>query len=457
MGKIDELVEEVKKAVSRVEVVEKTVTDMGKARGDATEILRKAMLDGRGGQNVVVTGGDGTPMSMLNVLSGGRQKSLGWGTFLQAVHAVATGKGADQASKALDKMGAKAINKVALAEGSGFTGGYTVPVQFHAELLRLVAEEAFVAQKCMTLPMQSRSLLVPTLNHSSTPAAGTSTFFGGVAASWTPEATSIPESEPTFRQKELVARDLAFHTIASNQLLADNAVALDTLLTTLFKEAMAWFKDFFILRGNGANQPLGVLTNPTNIDYDVSDDAETNPAAVAGPTITVERTTASKVALSDLARMLAHLLTNSWQNACWVINPSVIPQLIRLTNGATNAPFLVWLNPAPNSAEGPVAMKIPATLFGIPIFWSEKVPTLGGTGDVGLYDFSKYLLGDRMQLQIETSPHVRFLNNQMVWRIIMRWDGQPWPDAPLQLSADGALSTAFLSSPFVALGQAAAA
>jgi HK97 family phage major capsid protein len=107
-----------------------------------------------------------------------------------------------------------------------------------------------------------------------------------------------------------------------------------------------------------------------------------------------------------------------------------------MTNGATNSPFLVYMNPAPQAEGGPLVQKLPMRLLGAPVYISEKVPALGTKGDVTLVDLSKQLVGDRMQLQIETSPHVYFTKNQMVWRVIARWDSQPWLNAPIK-AADG--------------------
>lgn len=414
MSKIAELLQEVRKTSGRIEAVEKTIERMGQAQAGAHDVLRKAFHGGA--QNPTLMGWDGADTMNLLKIGSVRQKAVGWGRYLQAIHAAATGKDLVQVEKALEKMGSRPINKTALAESSGSTGGYTVPVQFYGELLRLVAEEAFVRSMCMMVPMQSRSLLVPALDQSGTPSAGTSSFFGGIAASWQPEGQTINESEPNWRQIELVARDLVFYTVASNQLLQDNAIALDTLLTTLFREAMAWFMDYYILRGNGANQPLGALN---------------------GPNVYAEsRSLANHFTLDDVAAMTSHLLLSSWKNACWVMHPSVMPELIQMTNGATNSPFLVWLNPSPNAEGGPAAQQLPMRLLNFPIFWTEKVPTLGNRGDVSLIDFSKQLIGDRLALQIETSPHVKFLNNQMVWRVIARWDSQPWLNKPVTM-ADG--------------------
>src|SRR5271166_3038571 len=289
--------------------------------------------------------------------------------------------------------------KASLAEGAGFSGGYTVPVQFYADLLRLMAEKAFIRDRCTVLPMQSRTLLVPALKQSSTTfARGQSQFFGGIVMSWTPEQVVLNESDPVFREIELVARDLTFVTVASNQLLQDNAVALDTLLTTLFQEAVAWSYDYYILQGKLANEPQGVITAPGAYLY--------------------PRTNNGSVTVTDIITMLSHLYTQSWDNACFIANPGLIPIIGTLTQG-TGGNFFAWLNPTPNqqSNEGPLAQKMPAILAGLPIFWSEKASAVGQQGDLILADFSKYLLGDRLAIQIEVSPHIRFTQNQMMWRI----------------------------------------
>jgi len=423
MSTTSEAISLMKSVGSHVERLETVVAQAGQSRDASQELIRKALGDGRGAKNVAAIGFDGAAeMNLLN-LGSPSQKAVGMGNFLKHV-AAANGSdvlGVDasreQVVKALDKMGSRVVSKTALAESSGFTGGYTVPVQFYGELLRLIAEEAFVRSSCMSIPMQSRSILIPALNQSGTPATGTSSFFGGIAASWQPEAATYPESEPTFRQVELVARDLVFTCVASNQLLQDNAVALDTLLTTLFKESMAWFYDWYILNGNGAAQPLGVLNAPA--------------------TLSESRSSTGHVKLDDLANMVGKLLLNGWKSACWIMHPSVMQELIQLTNGATNSPFLVWVNPTPPTEDGPIAQKLPTRLFNIPVYWSEKVPVLGSAGDVTLVDLSKQVVGDRLALQIDTSKDIKFFQNQMVWRIIARWDSQPWMNSAVTMAGGG--------------------
>jgi len=55
MSKLEELLAVVQKTSARIEAVEKTVTTLGNQRSDATELIRKALTDGRGGANPVVS------------------------------------------------------------------------------------------------------------------------------------------------------------------------------------------------------------------------------------------------------------------------------------------------------------------------------------------------------------------------------------------------------------------
>lgn len=320
------------------------------------------------------------------------------------------------------------VQKVALAESGGQTGGYLVPPQFQTELLRIAAEDAFIEKLARVVPMTSRTTTFPVLDVTTAQSTGTSPYFGGVYANWQPEAATIDETEPQFRQTEWTAYDLVLYTVCSNQLLMDNALGLDALLTQLFSDAMTWYMEYAFLRGTGSgnSMPLGIHN--------------------AAATYVQSRSASSTFKLVDAANMMARMHVRSWDTACWVMHPSVIAQLIQMTNGATNSPFLVWLNPAPNGSDGPAAGKLPkAFLNGLPIYFTEKVPSLGTKGDVTLVDWSYYLIGKRLDTQIDVSPHYLFRTNQMAWRVILRADGKPWLNSTIT-DANG-----WVSSPIVVL------
>ncbi|HLA81551.1 MAG TPA: phage major capsid protein, partial [Thermoleophilia bacterium] len=72
----------------------------------------------------------------------------------------------------------------------------------------------------------------------------------------------------------------------------------------------------------------------------------------------------------------------------------------------------------------------------------------GSGKDIGFYDLGYYLIGDRMQMRAESSPHVKFQNDITAYRIIERVDGRGW----IQSAITPQNSTNTLS-PFVCLGE----
>ena len=297
-----------------------------------------------------------------------------------------------------------ASQKAALATTGGTTGGYTVPTQFLPRLMSVAAEMAVVRPRATVLPMTSRSLQVPYLDVTNVPNSGDTAFFGGLVGRWTEEASTLNETEPLFRQLELVAHELSGYSLISNALLADNAVGLEALLTRLFGGAIAWFEDFAFLRGDGTGKPLGVSSAP---------------AAIA-----VTRNAANSFKLVDAGTMLGKLLPG-WSAAttCWVIHPTVIAQMVQLVSAAAG---VGWLD---NLRD-----KLPMQLLGLPVAISEKLLSLGTPKDVLLVDFQHYLIGDRQQVEIAYSEHFRFSNNQGTWRFVARVDGQPWLRSAVTLS-----------------------
>lgn len=334
-------------------------------------------------------------------------------------------------------LGGAEVRKVALAEGSGQTGGYVIPPQFMNELLTIAAEDGFIEQRAKVIPMNSRTAQWPTLDITTAQARGTSPYFGGILAQWQPEAATINESEPAFRQSEWVAWDLVLYTVSSNQLLADNGIGLDALLTQLFGQAITWYKEYAFLQGLGAGStmPLGVLNAPATINQ------------------TATTTLSGGFVYSDAAAMMAHLQIRSWDDACWVMHQSVLPSLLNMVDHVTAAGAadtgsrFAWVSPTGDQRNmGPAAMKMPnAFLNGLPIFFTEKLPALAAStaGSVLLVDWSRYVIGTRLDMQIDVSPHYLFRNNQLAWRVIARCDGKPWLNNVIT-DAEG-----FTVSPFV--------
>lgn len=309
-----------------------------------------------------------------------------------------------------------------LAESVGATGGFLVPDEFLPELRGVDAEASFVRQRATVIPMARRSIRIPVLDQTST-TAGQPHFFGGIVPTWTEEGASKDETDPSFRQIELVAHKLTCYTEVSDELVEDSVVSFDAFLRGPrgFAGAIAWSEEYAFLQGTGAGQPLGVLN--------------------AGATITRPRAADGDFSLEDAADMLAHFLPSSMSRGVWVMSQSVMPELLAMNGPAGNPSYVFTAN-----VQGAPGL----TLFGMPIIFTEKLPAHGTTGDILLADFSYYLVGSRQGITVESTNVYRFKNDQTSWRAVHRVDGQPWLQQPLTLQ-DGVTQV----SPFVILGEKA--
>lgn len=352
-----------------------------------------------------------------------------WGEFLKAVHtAQAVPNGYwdprlnfvkyDDNTENIIRDESKAQKD--LAEAVGASGGFLVPTEFQNELQKVMGEQASIRPRCTIIRMARRAIKIPVLNQTGT-TAGQPHWFGGMTFAWAEEAAEKDQSDPSFRQIELVAHKLIGYTRASDELVQDSAISLDDFLSGPmgFAGGAIWMEEFAFLQGTGAGQPLGVIP--------------------AGATITEGRNTANTIVFDDLADMVADFLPSG--RGVWMISQSAMSTIIQL-NGPTGNPSYIW---QANARDG-----IPGQILGMPVIWTEKCPLLGQAGDVVLADWSYYLIGDRQSTTVESTKFDRWRFDQTSWRMTHRVDGQPWLSSPLTYQ-DGTTQV----SPFVILGATA--
>lgn len=306
-------------------------------------------------------------------------------------------------------------------EAEGGAGGFLVPDQFVANLLLLALEQAVVRPRAFVMPMASSAVKIPAVRDTT----HATNVFGGVQAYWTAESGSVTETNPTFRQIGLTAKKLTGYTTVSNELLADAAIGLEALLTRMFGDALAYFEDDAFIAGTGAGQPLGILNAPALISV-------AKEAGQAAVTIVAE----------NLDKMYSRMLPTSLNKAIWLAHPDIFPQLAALSRSVGTGGSSIWMA---NIAGAP-----PASIYGRPVIFTEKCKTLGTVGDIYFVDFSYYIIGDRQAMTMAASPHVRFTNDETVYRFVERLDGQPWVDSALT-PRNGSNTI----SPFVALATRA--
>lgn len=147
----------------------------------------------------------------------------------------------------LNEMHAEARVKANLSEGTTTAGGFLVPEEFKAEVLRLAAQYGVLRRECRIIPMAYDIVNIP--------AAGTT----DQSAIWTNEAAQIKQTNPNFRQVTLTINKLAAIPKVTNELLADANVNIVQYLAELIGEAFAKAEDDQGFNGTGSPF-VGVLT-----------------------------------------------------------------------------------------------------------------------------------------------------------------------------------------------------
>lgn len=304
-----------------------------------------------------------------------------------------------------------------MAEGSGVTGGYLVPSEFHNELLRVMGEQSPIYSRVRKQPVSTDAGEFPALDHFVAPAAGSgeTAAAAGVKAKTTAENTQLTETAPAFSSLEYRIYKVGGYVEVSNELISDSPQSIEALLRSLFAIAIGAKNERNILFGSGVGEPLGIFN--------------------ADCTVGVTTATDNVFAYADVLSMWAKFRAVSGGSPVWIAHPSLIPSIGTLAV-ASGSP-VVW---AGNLAAGQ-----PSTLLGYPILFSEHM-NQAKTNDMLLADLGAYIMFERQALSIAYSEHAAFTSDKGTWRFTARNDGKPWLKDKISLAQPGA---AYTVSPFV--------
>ena len=368
----------------------------GERKTALTPNARKTEPDS-GNEMLDLDGGGGGIQYTSNTIRGGRGRTYrelfgtqslsndGFGSFEKYIAAVHSGR---------HHPSLRPIESLGHAGGTDSSGGFFVPDEYAAAILDSSLESEIVRPRASITPMNSDTKKIAGLDTST---ASGNTLFGGFNAQWTGEGDAATEETTKSRKIELHAHKLFLYTLVSNELLHDG-VGFDEQLTQAMIRGAGWFLDYAFLRGSGAGQPLGVLNDPALVTVA----KETGQAA-------------STIVYSNLTKMFARLHPASVSNSVWVANSTSIPQLLALSvsvgDGGSHIPVL-------SDATGDF------TMLTRPVIFTEKLQTLGTTGDILLCDFSQYQIGIAADVALDRSMHVGFTTDETGYRTIVRADGQ---------------------------------
>lgn len=287
----------------------------------------------------------------------------------------------------------------ALNEGTPEAGGFLVPEEFQAEVIRYVTETAIVRPRARVYNMTREVMKIPRL------AQVEKGHFGGVALYWIGESELKTESQPEFRNVVLTARKLIGLCPVTDELLEDSAINLTNFLVSLFGEAIAYEEDNQFINGDGISKPLGIIPGSTN---------------------TVNRQVANKITYEDLKHMMTALPAWADKGAIWLLSKGALEQLLDIKSGVFDGTKIDETKGMPLLLPGfNLANGLPPTILGYNYVLTDKVPAVGNKGDIVLANFGYYYIGDRSDLAVASSIHERFRYDETTFRFVKRVDGQP--------------------------------
>lgn len=357
---------------------------------------------------------DENPTKLGVVTMHDRAEDKPWRSFgehcLAIVNSFRPGRTPDPRLRALAATGA--------SESVPSDGGILIAPQFAAGIRSRIYDSGAVASRCTRIGITSNQLKVNGVDESD---RANGSRWGGVRAYWIGEADSLTESKPKYEQITLTLKKLVGLYYATSELLEDEA-ALGQFVEMAMTDELAFKLDDAIINGTGASLPLGILNSAAL----VSVAKETGQAAAT-------------VVHQNIVKMYSRMWPRSTANAVWFHNQNTLPQIwtMGLAVGTGGGPSFLPAGGLSGSQFN--------TLIGRPMVAIEQASGLGTQGDVIFADMTQYQLVDRGATRSDMSIHVKFTNDEVCFRWIMRVDGKPlWTAALTPYKGTGSTQSPFI-------------
>ena len=278
-------------------------------------------------------------------------------------------------------------------------GGFLAPASYSNTIMSKSLEGSFLS-RCMSIPCSGPMARVPAVVDDIRK-PGT-VMYGGVTTAYVPEGGKYPDSgKVNVAMVELKPVKLVSKVAITEELLEDNAISAEALVSRCVPEAIRLVREQKALFGTGAGEPLGA--------FGLFDGTHTRCA------VQVTRSGANVVAIADVLGMAAALYGPSVPSAIWLYNrPKLFVNLRQLAIS--------------NYGQGAqVQSSMIESFEGIPAQSSiHAVNDMGTEGDIMLADFSQYLLATKGGVRSKVSLELRFDYGENVYCFVIREDGQPW-------------------------------
>jgi HK97 family phage major capsid protein len=286
--------------------------------------------------------------------------------------------------------GVASLMAKALAEGTGPSGGFLVPVEFASEILLALRARSAVMRMGPTVVQVKKELDLTSLS-------------SGASASYVAENAAIPISEQTFAQGPLLRpKQLAALVPVSNRLLrdADDNPAVEAVVRSDLAEVLALRADLAFLTGTGTGgEPLGIVNFP---------------GITAGPSLGANGGTPTYDDLKDTVAALREL-NAPFNRPGFVFHPRLLSTLEKLKDA--NGRYLADADLLTFDATGGGG-----TLLGYPFRTTTQLPTnltVGSSDDTTVIvfssDWNEGWVGENEALTLEVSTEASYTVDGTTW------------------------------------------
>jgi len=229
---------------------------------------------------------------------------------------------------------------------------------------------------------------------------------GGILAFWACEAADKAPTHPTFRKMELSLNKVIGLVYATDELLED-ASALEGWIMSNLPEELRFVVEDSIINGPGGGMPLGIMASPCRVIVG-AEPAQANTTIVS----------------QNIMNMWSRRYIGA-RDYVWLVHQDIAPQLYQMNLGVGTGGLPTYLPP------GGLSGAPYGVLMGRPVIETEYAQTLGTSGDIILASMREYQMIEKGGMQSASSIHVRFTNDETVFRFVYRVDGEPKWNLPL--------------------------
>ena len=285
---------------------------------------------------------------------------------------------------------------LALLSTDATLGGFTVPEDFQAELLKALAGFTAIRPLARVQTTNRDSVVWPKLKKHSSDSRKISGFAGQFQGQGTYTGGTAPtvQNQPTFEQERIPVHAWRPDAVEiSPELLEDSAVNIDMVLSELIAETLAFDEDDKFLNGTGVNEPEGILQ--------------------AGLT-SVNTGSASALTYNGLIDLYTGVPAQYRQNGTFMLNSNTYGKILQLQDNQLRPIFI------PNQL-------IP-TLWGRPIQFHENMANVSASSKSIIFgNFRYYMIVERQGLRIQRlveryAPNVGFLPSARIGGQVIQID-----------------------------------